>query len=295
MPGLSRATPLPFQDNLNALDSACWSARPNGDQNSAGCGEWREIGLVRFNDFNPLKARPSQGNIECTYNLIEEECRAQIRFAETDSLWTQFDIKYAEDFDFGPGMKIMRWNGNGITDHIMYTYSGPDHAGITDMTGVCAEPNGGSGQYGCFSMVFPRGKWIRIKNFLKMNTPGQADGKFRLWVNDTLRISKDGLGNFRTSRQGFDRVAFGGWYSGPAADHPSVPATYWIDNPRVSLKDDFSSWPESTSVTLGGSPPSARAKQGAVRNRTGLFVEARGRDRGPAQAFDSRGRLQQRK
>jgi hypothetical protein len=161
--GLSHAAPLPFQDNLNALDSACWSARPNGDQNAAGCGEWKEIGLVRFNGFNPLKARPSQGNVECTYNLIEDECRAQIKFAETDSLWTQFDIKYAADFDFGPGMKIMRWNAGGITDHILYTYSGADHAGITDMAGVCAEPNGGSGQYGCFAMGFPRGKWIRIK------------------------------------------------------------------------------------------------------------------------------------
>jgi hypothetical protein len=285
--GYSHATPLPFQDNLNALDSACWSARPNGDQNTAGCGEWKEIGLVRFNNFNPLKARPSQGNIECTYNLIEDECRAQIRFAETDSLWTQFDIKYAADFDFGPGMKIMRWNAGGITDHILYTYSGPDHAGITNMTGVCAEPNGGSGQYGCFDMAFPRGKWIRIKNFLKMNTPGQADGKFRLWVNDTLRIGKDGLGNFRTSLHGFDLVAFGGWYSGPAADNPSVPATYWIDNPRISLKDDFASWPESTTVSIGAPAPMRRNGKAAGRNRPVLF----GEDRNPGNGYDSRGRL----
>ncbi len=284
--GLTHAAPLPFQDNLNDLDSACWSARPNGDQNTAGCGEWKELGLVRFNGFNPLKARPSQGNFECTYSLIEDECRAQIRFAETDSLWTQFDIKYAADFDFGPGMKIMRWNANGITDHIMYTYSGPDHAGITNMAGVCAEPNGGSGQYGCSGISFPRGRWIRIKNFLKMNTPGQADGKFRLWVNDTLRISRDSLGNFRTSPQGFERVAFGGWYSGPPADNPSVPATYWIDNPRISLKDDFASWPESASVSVAGSAVRLKLKKDAYRIRPIVF----GEDRNPGIGFDSRGR-----
>lgn len=284
--GPSLATTLPFQDNLNALDSACWSARPNGDQNSAGCGEWREIGLVRFDNFNPLRARPGQGSIECTYKQIEDECRAQIRFPETDSLWTQFDIKYADDFDFGPGMKIMRWNANGITDHIMYTYSGPEHAGITNMTGVCAEPNGGSGQYGCFSMAFPRGKWIRIKNFLKMNTPGQADGRFRLWVNDTLRISADGLGNLRASPQGFDRVAFGGWYSGPPTDHPSVPATYWIDNPRVSARDDFASWPESTAVSIGKPARMRRAGKGAVRDPAAIF----GLGRASGKGYDSRGR-----
>jgi hypothetical protein len=281
------ATTLPFQDNLNALDSACWSARPNGDQNSAGCGEWRELGLVRFNNFNPLKARPSQGNIECTYKLIEDECRAQIRFPETDSLWTQFDIKYAEDFDFGPGMKIMRWNAYGVTDHILYTYSGANHAGITDMAGFCAEPNGGSGQYGCFGMSFPRGKWIRIKHFLKMNTPGQSDGKFRMWVNDTLRISADGLGNFRATQRGFDRVAFGGWYSGPPTDHPAVPATYWIDNPRISLTDDFKSWPDSGSVALAPSAPARKLSKSARRTRTVLL----GGDGAVGSGFDSRGRI----
>lgn len=284
--GISHATSLPFQDNLNALDSACWSARPNGDQNSAGCGEWKEIGMVRFNNFNPLIARPSQGNIECTYKLIEDECRAQIRIGETDSLWTQFDIRYAADFDFGPGMKIMRWNAYGYTDHILYTYSGADHAGITPMTGFCAEPNGGSGQYGCFSMSFPRGQWIRIKNFLKMNTPGQANGTFRMWVNDTLRISKEGLSNFRTSQHGFDRVSFGGWYSGPSTDHPSVPATYWIDNPRISLKDDFSAWPESSSVSIHGSAPMRRVEKGERWNRHVLYSKKRN----PGSGYDSRGR-----
>jgi len=129
--------------------------------------------------------------------------------------------------------------------------------------------------------------WVRIKNFLKMNTPGQADGKFRLWVNDASRISKDGLGNFRTSLHGFDRVAFGGWHSGPAGDNPSVAATYWIDNPRISLKDDFASWPESRSVTILGSAPRRTIEKGAARNRPLLF----GEDRNHGNGYDSRGRL----
>ncbi|MEO7957887.1 MAG: polysaccharide lyase [Fibrobacteria bacterium] len=271
---LGGATALPFQDNLNALDSTCWYSQPNGDQNTAGCGQWKELGMTRFNGFHVIKARPSLGVMECTYMQTEDECRAQIQIGETDSIWTQFDIKYASNFDFGPGMKIMRWNAYGWTDHIMYTYSGSNHAGITDMTGLCAEPNGGSGQYGCVGMSFPRNKWIRIKNFLKMNTPGQSNGVFKLWVNDTLRINNTTAGNFRTTSHGFDKIAFGGWYSGPGNENPSNPDTYWIDNPRISLTNDFSAWPSDTTTQPPPPPPPPPAPPSGVVYDTSWAMSA---------------------
>lgn len=243
------ATTLPFEDNLNTLDPACVSARPDGDQNTKGCGQFKSIGLNRYG--YPTVSLVN-GAFQCTYGRIEDECRAQIHFTETDSIYTYFELTYASDYDFGAGQKIMRWSSYPstlISDHIMYSTRGNPSNGRYAMAGIYAERNGGSGQYGGVSYSMQRGVKYRVKNFLKMNTGGQSNGIFRLWINDTLRINSMNLSNFRASgdTHGFTMVTFMGWLSG---SNPASPATYWVDNPRVSLTNDFANWPFDA-----GTPP----------------------------------------
>jgi hypothetical protein len=242
-------TVLPFQDNLNSLSPACVSARPDGDQNAKGCGEFKGIGLNRYG--YPTVSLVD-GQFQCTYGRNEDECRAQIHFAETDSIYTYFELTYAADYDFGAGQKIMRWSSYPstlISDHIMVSKRGSPVNGLHPMSEIYAERNGGSGSYGSISYSMQRGVKYRVKTFLRMNTGGEYNGVFKLWINDTLKIHSTGLGNYRKlgDVRGFTMVTFMGWLSGST---PASPATYWIDNPRVSLEDDFSNWP-----VPGSTPP----------------------------------------
>lgn len=40
---------------------------------------------------------------------------------------------------------------------------------------------------------FKRGSWVQIEQEVVLNTPGKPDGKYRLWVDGTLRLERDNL------------------------------------------------------------------------------------------------------
>ncbi len=256
--GILQATPLPFFDTFSvsdpiAHDSTCFASRPNGDENANGCGPWKDIGAMVNPPWSPTIYRPSKNALECVYTKDEDKCQARLYFAETDSLWVQQDMKFASNFDFGSGMKIFRlvaypdtfWN-----DHILYTTTGNPFSSQSDMDRLCAEPNGGTGQYGCVSISFTRGVYHRIKVHMKMNHPNQFDGWCDVWVDGVLVISNHALGNFlRTPvRHGFTQINLGGWWSSfmpdgsPGKIPPAQPDSIWYQNVYVGLVDP-GTWP----------------------------------------------------
>ena len=36
---------------------------------------------------------------------------------------------------------------------------------------------------------FERGKWTKLKQYIKLNTPGKNNGVLRVWVNDQMKVN----------------------------------------------------------------------------------------------------------
>lgn len=49
-------------------------------------------------------------------------------------------------------------------------------------------------------VIWPVGRWVTIEQEVKLNTPGEADGQLRLWVNGALTIDSVGM-SLRKSAQ----------------------------------------------------------------------------------------------
>ena len=43
------------------------------------------------------------------------------------------------------------------------------------------------------AFTLPKGRWVRIEQELVLNTPGQADGIARLWLDGDLKAEGTGL------------------------------------------------------------------------------------------------------
>jgi hypothetical protein len=82
------------------------------------------------------------------------------------------------------------------------------------------------------------GEWFKTAFYMKLNTPGQANGIYQLWHNDTLVVNRNNV-SYRTT----DVVPIGGWiggnYSG-AGDAPK-PFDRYIDDILIASnpKDDM--------------------------------------------------------
>jgi MYXO-CTERM domain-containing protein len=43
------------------------------------------------------------------------------------------------------------------------------------------------------AVVLPRGQWVCLEMFMKLNTPGAADGEMAFWIDDQLGVAVDGM------------------------------------------------------------------------------------------------------
>ncbi|MEO8673047.1 MAG: hypothetical protein ABI411_17145 [Tahibacter sp.] len=262
--GLAHGTTLPFEDNLNSASAACWAARQNGETGTQPCGEWLDIGKRDASAtpiHNGFSYRPDLGAVECTYERDERYCQARIVFAPTDEIWVRFRMKFDSTFDFSGGQKTFRISANpasGLkTDHIVFIHSSNEAAWMSEADAICGDNNmgngGGSGQYGCASGPIQRDVWKTYLFHFKMNSfnpdgTNKSDGVFEMEIDGVSKIHETAINNYRSSAvpQGFDVLSIGGWtssYSTPKVD-PSHASTYWIDDFRASLTNDFGPLPD---------------------------------------------------
>lgn len=250
--GGSPAFGLPFSDDFETADSACWASRPNGDENSKGCGGFTNIGkgsasqiINRTGRFGVAHSGSRAARIVYTAN--EEESRMRRNHINSDSVFARFWVYFDPNYDHAFGEKFFRANsidsatGTLYWDMIFYLRNSTQTSGRDNMASITGEPNGGSGDFGTASISFPRGVWFEVAFKIRMNTPGGHDGEVSIWYNDAMILNSKGLSNMRTSSRGngynhltdnhkISTISYGGWYSNGSGGAPNVPAIKYIDD-----------------------------------------------------------------
>jgi hypothetical protein len=243
---------LPFSDDFETADSACWASRPNGDENSRGCGGFTNIGkggaseiINRAGRFGV--AHSGSRTARNVYTRNEDESRMRRNHINSDSVFARFWVYFDPNYDHGFGEKFFRANsidsstGTLYWDIIFYLRNSTQTSGKDNMASITGEPNGGSGSFGSASISFPRGVWFEMAFKIRMNTPGGRDGEVSIWYNDTMILNSKGLSNMRTSSRGngynhltdnhkITSISYGGWYSNGSGGAPSVPAIKYLDD-----------------------------------------------------------------
>ena len=111
-----------------------------------------------------------------------------------------YDLWLPEDFEFASGGILPGLFGGADTDDLLR----PDAAGFAARLGwrpggpfeaVLQVPldAGGTAITERSKQALPRGRWIEVAQELRLNTPGQADGTFRVWLDGELLLERRAL------------------------------------------------------------------------------------------------------
>ncbi len=254
------ATLMPYSDNFEGNDSTCWAARPNVDENSAGCDGRTNIGkgtasvaILREGRFGIYHSSPNA--VRIAYDTNEQESRFRFNGINSDSVFIAFWCYIVSPYDCAFGEKFVRAfstdsvGGGGCDpgslywDHIGYMRNcGTQTSGIDSMCSFTLEPNGGSGDFGSATVRFPQNQWFFFQVMFHNNTPGGSDGSAWCEINGTRIINSTGLSNMRTSNRGpctynpntnntlITQVSGGGWWSNNPPTNPAVLSVKYEDD-----------------------------------------------------------------
>jgi hypothetical protein len=90
------------------------------------------------------------------------------------------------------------------------------------------------------------GQWDKLKLQVRLNTPGQANGQVRLWVNDQLKTQRTDVNIRAGTSLGINKMIVGS-YSNPPHNGTGV---QWIDEVRLAATD-----PDAGGGATPPSPP----------------------------------------
>jgi predicted small lipoprotein YifL len=124
----------------------------------------------------------------------------------TDTLDLRYHLRFAPDFDFVKGGKLPGLYGgtvtsgqhipdgtNGFSTRYMWRTNG---AGEVYAYLPTSQQHGTSLGRGCWT--FTPGRWTQLHQRVRLNTPGQSDGRITVWQDDRLVLDHTGL-EFRTT------------------------------------------------------------------------------------------------
>ena len=109
-----------------------------------------------------------------------------------------------------------------------------------------------------------RGVWHEFKTEVQLNTPGQANGSVRLYLNGILVAEKTGIQILDKAQHHINNVMFGGWYSNSAAGQnpapsPATPTSLLIDDVRIETTQSSSG--ELTKSTFDRTPDFEKSRR----------------------------------
>lgn len=136
----------------------------------------------------------------------------------------EYTVRFGTDFDFGRGGKLPGFGGGEI-----YNGGRPANAGdgfnarlhwntggeLTLYLYYQDQPNN-FGEHIPMNQAFnfvPNGTY-RITQYVEMNTPHQADGVFRLWVNGVLMLDRDDIRFMSWPNPQIDKLNFESFFGG---------------------------------------------------------------------------------
>ncbi|MEQ1711181.1 MAG: polysaccharide lyase [Hyphomicrobium sp.] len=201
------STLLPLQNSSGALLS------PIELQAMAGA---REYGMLERAKVVAASGAPSPAVLEIT--LPKGESRSQREASREQSgigmRWTPKEIAGAtsacltysafmpSDFEFGDGGILpgiyggSRFDGAERGEHKpgFVVRAGWREKAVGDVTVQLPKiADKVAASLGADRFQFSRGRWVQIEQEVVLNTPGRADGKYRLWVDGGMRIERDNL------------------------------------------------------------------------------------------------------
>ncbi len=118
---------------------------------------------------------------------------------EAEAACLAYDLFLPRDFAFNRGGKLpglfggsgpaggRRADGrNGFSVRLMWRRGGAGEV----YAYVPGHPEGRGLSIARGAFIFPRGRWVRIEEEVRLNRPGRADGRLRVWVDGRLRIER---------------------------------------------------------------------------------------------------------
>lgn len=233
--------------DLEDQNTSCWNNRNSSGMATSSCGVFSSIGFNPFQLVQGGITHSGKKAIQITYTKNEDAGGTNVSI-NADSVNVRSYYYFDQGFDFGQGMKIGRVSSfnsaaqvNDV-DIIMECRSSgsANQCGATDMRDLGLYFNGApkGSDWGNVSadISFQRGRWYAIEYQVVLNTPGQSDGKVRLWVDGVKLAEKTNLrirGNLGSDVK-LNTVKIGGWYSnganGNTCTNPSAPSKIYMDD-----------------------------------------------------------------
>lgn len=212
------------------------------------------------------------------------------KFTSSEEAMLEYQFKFDANFTWAYGGKLPGLGGhdgrynlpagctsntnnidNGFSCRFMWRQSGAGkparlvvYTYLPDRTKRCGED----------ILVFSgleKNKWYTLKQYIKLNTPGQRNGIMKVWVNGSLKVD---LNNVYYRKSGKSNVKLNSLimhtYRGGSATDP----IWWSPNKDYAEFDNFKLWrctEESSSFTLQGN------KYYKFRNvATGRYMDSNG-------------------
>jgi len=149
-------------------------------------------------------------------------------------LYAAYYVKFEEGFAFGKGGKLPGLSGGEAN-------SGGDKPDGTDgwSARMMWRENGAAGQYvyhpdqdnnygdlmryrdGSRAFQFEAGRWYRVEHRIRLNTPGQSDGRVQAWVDSQLVLDQRDMRYRNTFALGIDSFSFSTFFGGSSRDWAS--------------------------------------------------------------------------
>ena len=237
-------TGIPFQSDLENLDSGCFATRA-----AAGCGGWLGIHDQAISLGVGEKNHSGKQALRIEF-IRNEDYAATWRKTEGRHIFTRFYDYYDSGFDFAAGMKIhhlsafnevKQINDYDIILQLKADEPGADYCGMTDAKWLALTFNGGPVDWGSVEARFTpmRGRWYCIETEVRLNTPGLSDGEARIWVDGQRVAERTGMNLTGTVASPINRALFGGWYSNSAAGKnrcpdPVTPSRRYVDDAAIA-------------------------------------------------------------
>jgi len=225
-----------FRIDFEDLDPACWVE-------NATCGPFK-VRKTASSIAGSERARSGTKAMKVAFTFTDHEGGGTLN-PNADHVFYRFYDFYETDFDFARGMKIARFSGFDASvglnqfDHIVVSRFLPNDGSAcnrNDMGQFLVSRNGGS-NFGFPPYVFNRGQWYSVEWEMKLNTPGQANGEVRLYVDGERLLEVTGRSDLRDAGDTLDinSLLVGGWFSNSDSNASCTPPN---PNPARRFIDD---------------------------------------------------------
>ena len=189
-----------------------------------------EANSTTFSNFQ--SGRDNAGG--CSFRTLFKDENDENKVVEHDEIWMQYDVKFHKDFDFVKGGKMPGLYGgtvhsgcnlpdgtNGFSTRYMW---GPDGFFYLYLYAVENESKGYScGQdNGKGNLQLQKDKWMTMKQFIKLNDPGQSNGVAAVYVDGVLAIERTDIMYRTTDTLKIEGILFSTFFGGSALDWRST-------------------------------------------------------------------------